>query len=123
MSRFHRVQTVDGREVQVIGEDHLRDLLLAGFKWAVVTGVSLSIGAGLFFAKIYVRTDSVATDIAAIRAMRAADTAKANRRDESLAQLKGQVDSLRLTFLYVQPQILELSEDIKALRRVLRQPR
>jgi hypothetical protein len=123
MSRFHRVTTVEGREVEVIGEDHLRDLLIAGFKWAIFSGIGISIGAGIFFAKIYGRADDAAKDIAALREMRASDTARANRRDENLRILTRRVDSMHLLFHFVQPQIIELSEDIKALRRVLRQPR
>jgi len=120
---FHRVKTTDGLEIQVLDEGHLRDILLLIFRWLVTGGLVAIIGGAIFFFKIYAATTDAAADIAVLRRMRENDMMASAERGRDLAQLKGQLDSLRLTFSLTQPAIYDLSEDIRALRRALRQPR
>jgi len=120
---FHRVKTIDGQEIEVLDEGHLREMLITMFKWLITGGLVSLIGAGIFFARMYDATSDAARDISALRTMREEERALASIRQQQSYALEKQVDSLRFTLQFVQPQIADLSEDIAALRRAMRQPR
>lgn len=120
---FHRVKTIEGLEVQVLDEGHLRDILILIFRWLVTGGLVALVGGGIFFFRIYSAATSAAADISVLRRLREDDLVASAQRGRDIVTLRGQLDSIRLTFGLVQPQILDLSDDIRGLRRALRQPR
>jgi len=120
---FHRVKTTDGLEIQVLDEGHLRDILLLIFRWLVTGGLVALIGGGIFFFKIYSAAISAAADISVLRRLREDDLEASADRSRQILSLRGQLDSIRLTFGPMQPALYDMAEDIRALRRTLRQPR